>query len=229
MLKMVAIATVADLVALTGENRVITKLGFEGLRQPKSLGLRALIGVSGLVMNRKLSAGDVGFRLGPRLNATGRIDDARAVIELLSSTDTSQAAGIAEKLDRLNSERQRTEDSIVNDILERLEDLPPPEETPMIVAEGESWHQGIVGIVASRVIDRLHRPTLVLSCDSETGKATGSARSIEGFHLLESLETCADILDRFGGHRQAAGCTLAIERIPELRRRLNEYARGVLV
>ena len=228
MLKMVAIATVADLVPLTGENRVFTKLGLEGLRQPKSLGLRALIGVSGLVTNRKLTAGDVGFRLGPRLNAAGRMDDARAVIDLFSSTDSAEASAIAEKLDRLNSERQRTEDSIVNDILERLEDVPPPEEAPMIVAEGESWHQGVVGIVASRVIERLHRPTLVLSCNPETGKATGSARGIPGFHLLESLESCADILDRFGGHRQAAGCTLAIDRIPELRRRLNEYARGVL-
>ena len=229
MLKMVAIATVADLVPLTGENRIFTKLGLEGLRQPKSLGLRALIGVSGLVTNRKLTAGDVGFRLGPRLNAAGRMDDARAVVELFHSADPTHVSGIAEKLDRLNSERQRTEDAIAHDILERCVGLPPPEETPMIVAEGEGWHQGVVGIVASRVVERLHRPTLVLSCDPETGKATGSARSIPGFHLLESLESCADIFDRFGGHRQAAGCTLPIERIPELRRRLNEHACGVLV
>ena len=228
MLKMVAIATVADLVPLTGENRVFTKLGLEGLRKPKSPGLRALIGVSGLVVSRVLTAGDVGFRLAPRLNAAGRMDDARAVIDLFSSTDSAEVSGIAEKLDRLNSERQRVEDAIVNDILERLEDLPAPEESPMIVAEGDGWHQGVVGIVASRVIERFHRPTLVLSCDADTGKATGSGRSIPGFHLLEALESCAEVFDRFGGHRQAAGCTLAIERIPELRRRLNEYARGVL-
>ena len=228
MLKMVAIATVADLVPLTGENRVFTKLGLEGLRQPKSPGLRALIGVSGLVVSRVLTAGDVGFRLAPRLNAAGRMDDARAVIDLFASTDSAEVSGLAEKLDRLNSERQRVEDAIVNDILERLEDLPAPEESPMIVAEGEGWHQGVVGIVASRVIERFHRPTLVLSCDTETGKATGSGRSIPGFHLLEALESCAEVFDRFGGHRQAAGCTLPVERIPELRRRLNEHARGVL-
>ncbi len=228
MLKMVAIATVADLVPLTGENRVFTKLGLEGLRQPKSPGLRTLIGVSGLVVSRGLTAGDVGFRLAPRLNAAGRMDDARAVIDLFSSTDSAEVSGLAEKLDRLNSERQRVEDAIVNDILERLEDLPAPEESPMIVAEGEGWHQGVVGIVASRVIERFHRPTLVLSCDTETGKATGSGRSIQGFHLLEALESCAEVFDRFGGHRQAAGCTLPVERIPELRRRLNEHARSVL-
>ena len=228
MLKMVAIATVADLVPLTGENRVFTKLGLEGLRKPKSPGLRALIGVSGLVVSRVLTAGDVGFRLAPRLNAAGRMDDARAVIDLFSSTDSAEVSGIAEKLDRLNSERQRVEDAIVNDILERLEDLPAPKESPMIVAEGDGWHQGVVGIVASRVIERFHRPTLVLSCDADTGKATGSGRSIPGFHLLEALESCAEVFDRFGGHRQAAGCTLPIEHIPELRRRLNEYARGVL-
>ena len=228
MLKMVAIATVADLVPLTGENRVFTKLGLEGLRKPKSPGLRALIGVSGLVVSRVLSAGDVGFRLAPRLNAAGRMDDARAVIDLFSSTDSAEVSGIAEKLDRLNSERQRTEDAIVNDILERLGDLPSPDEMPMIVEGGEGWHQGVVGIVASRVIERFHRPTLVLSCDAQTGKATGSARSIPGFHLLEAIESCAEVFDRFGGHRQAAGCTVPIERIPELRRRLNEHARGVL-
>ena len=228
MLKMVAIATVADLVPLTGENRVFTKLGLEGLRKPKSPGLRALIGVSGLVVSRVLTAGDVGFRLAPRLNAAGRMDDARAVIDLFSSTDSAEVSGLAEKLDRLNSKRQRVEDAIVNDILERLEDLPAPEESPMIVAEGDGWHQGVVGIVASRVIERFHRPTLVLSCDADTGKATGSGRSIPGFHLLEALESCAEVFDRFGGHRQAAGCTLPVERIPELRRRLNEHARGVL-
>jgi single-stranded-DNA-specific exonuclease len=228
LLKMVAIATVADMVPLVGENRVFTKLGLEGLRDPKNLGLRGLIEVSGLSTKKKLSAGDVGFRIGPRLNAAGRLDDARAVIELFEASTEAEVTRIAGHLDQLNSHRQNTEESIVKQILEKLGDLPGPEETPFIVADGDGWHAGVIGIVASRVIERFHRPTLVLSCDPATGLATGSGRSIRGYHLLEALESTADLFTRFGGHKQAAGCTLPIDRIPELRRRLNEQARGVL-
>ena len=228
LLKMVAIATVADMVPLIGENRVFTKLGLEGLRDPKNMGLRALIGVAGLSTKKKLSAGDVGFRLGPRINAAGRLDDARAVIELFEASSEAEVTRIAGHLDQLNSHRQNTEESIVKHILEKLEDLPRTDEMPFIVAEGDDWHAGVIGIVASRVIERYHRPTLVLSCDPATGLATGSGRSIHGYHLLEGLESAADLFTRFGGHKQAAGCTLPIERIPELRRRLNEHARGVL-
>ena len=228
LLKMVAIATVADLVPLIGENRVFTKLGLEGLRNPKNLGLRALIDVSGLDLNKKLSAGDVGFRIGPRLNAAGRLDDARAVIDLFDARSEAEVSRIAGHLDQLNRQRQRTEDAIVTEIIEKLVDLPGPEDTPFIVASGDGWHAGVIGIVANRIVERYHRPALVMSCDPETGLATGSGRSIPRYHLLEGLESNADLFTRFGGHKQAAGCTLPIDRIPELRLRLNEHARGVL-
>ena len=228
LLKMVAIATVADMVPLIGENRVFTKLGLEGLRNPKNLGLRALIDVSGLDLKKELSAGDVGFRIGPRLNAAGRLDDARAVIDLFDARSEAEVSRIAGHLDQLIRQRQRTEDAIVSEIIEKLEDLPGPEDTPFVVASGDGWHAGVIGIVANRIVERYHRPALVMSCNPETGLATGSGRSISRYHLLEGLESNADLFTRFGGHKQAAGCTLPIDRIPELRLRLNEHARGVL-
>ncbi len=228
LLKMVAIGTIADMVPLTGENRLFAKIGLEGLRRPRNPGLRALLGVAQLSPSRAITTEDVAFRLAPRMNAAGRMDKAKAVIELFAATDAGQAAVIAQRLDDLNSNRQRTEEAIVNEILEALAEIPGPEMMPMIVVEGAGWHPGVIGIVASRIVERYHRPCLVLSCDPETGLATGSGRSIPAFHLLEGLESTAELFTRFGGHRQAAGCTLPIERIAELRARLNAHAGKVL-
>jgi single-stranded-DNA-specific exonuclease len=228
LLKIVAIGTIADMVPLTGENRLFAKIGLEGLRNPRNPGLRALLGVARLSPSRPVTTEDVAFRLAPRMNAAGRMDKARAVIELFGAKDTEQAAAIAQRLDEFNSDRQRTEEAIVNEILESLTEIPPPGTMPMIVVDGAGWHPGVIGIVASRVVERYHRPCLVLSCDPGTGLATGSGRSIPAFHLLESLESTKDLFTRFGGHRQAAGCTLPIERISELRDRLNVHAGKVL-
>ena len=226
LLKIVAIGTIADMVPLAGENRIFAQVGLAGLRRPRNPGLKALIEVARL--NGPIGADDVAFRLAPRLNAAGRMDQARAVIDLFAAPDEPRAASLARRLDQFNSDRQRTEENIVNEVLEALARIPPPADTPMIVVEGEGWHAGVIGIVASRVIERYHRPTLVLSCDSETGMATGSGRGIPGFHLLESLESVRELFTRLGGHRQAAGCTLPVEKIPELRRRLCEHAGRVL-
>ena len=225
LLKIVAIATVADVVPLRGENRVFVKLGLDGLRDPRQPGLRALLRVARV--SAAPSAGDLGFRVGPRLNAAGRMDEARDVVELLSTGDAAEAERLASKLDRLNSERQRTEDGILTQVLEQLGEVPEPSKLPVMVVAGEEWHVGVIGIVASRLVERFHRPALVLSCDQQ-GVATGSGRSIPKFHFLESLESAADLLERFGGHRQAAGCTIAAERIPELRRRLCAFASARL-
>ena len=228
MLKVAAIGTVADVVPLLGENRVFVTLGIKGLRQPRNPGLKALLDVAGFSATRSPTAGDVAFRLAPRLNAAGRMDSAQSVIELLTTGRAERATQIAEKLDRLNTDRQQREDAIVTEVVERLEEIPPPDEAPCIVEAGEAWHAGVIGIVASRIVERYHRPTLILSLDPKQGTATGSGRTIHGFHLLEGLESVSDLFERFGGHRQAAGCTLAIERIPELRRRLSEHARRVI-
>jgi single-stranded-DNA-specific exonuclease len=228
MLKIVAIGTIADLAPLLGENRVIAKVGLEELLRPRHPGLKALLDVSGLSSKRALTAGDIGFRIGPRLNAAGRMDTARSVIDLFEAETLEQAMPIAESLDRLNAERQAAEQAIVDEVVGRLMKAPPTDVAPFIVMYGEGWHAGVIGIVASRVVDRFHRPTFVLSADSETGLAVGSGRSIPGFHLLEALESVSGIFERFGGHKQAAGCTVKIERIAAMTRELNDYAANAL-
>ena len=228
LLKLVAIGTIADVVPLIGENRVFTKLGLDGLRDPRNLGLKALLDTAGFSPAKPPSAGSVAFRVAPRINAAGRMDTAREVVELFTTREPTRAAEIADKLNTLNTERQQTEQAILRAITERLEKIPPPAELPVIVEAGEGWHAGVIGIVASRVVERFHRPTLVLSANPAAGTATGSGRSIPAFHMLEALESTADLFERFGGHRQAAGCTLPIERVPELRSRLNQYGRGIL-
>ena len=228
LLKLVAIGTIADVVPLIGENRVFAKLGLEGLRDPRNPGLKALLDTAGFSAAKPPSAGSVAFRVAPRINAAGRMDTAREVVELFTTREPARAAAIADKLNRLNTERQQTEEAILREITGRLAEIPPPDELPVIVEAGEGWHAGVIGIVASRVVERFHRPTVVLSSNPAQGTATGSGRSIPAFHLLEALESVADLFQRFGGHRQAAGCTLGIERVPELRRRLNEYGRRVL-
>ena len=228
MLMIVAIGTIADLAPLTGENRVFVSLGLRGLSQAKNPGLRALLDVAGLSDKPLPSAGDIGFRIGPRMNAAGRMDTARAVVELFGAADEAAARPIAERLDALNAERQATEEAVVNAILEKLKHAPPPDVTPFLVVDGADWHPGVIGIVASRVVERFHRPTLVLSVDPATGLATGSGRSIAGFHLTDALSSLDGIFERYGGHAQAAGCTLRAERIDELRAGLNDYAANVL-
>ena len=224
MLKIVAIGTVADLVPLVGENRIFVKLGLEGLRNPRNPGLEALLQVAGLREKGAVSAGDVGFRIGPRINAAGRMDSARDVVELFTTRDRARAEALASKLDGLNAERQSAEEAVVEEILEGLGRVPPPDVLPFLVVDGEGWHPGVIGICASRIVERFHRPTLVLSVDPETGLATGSGRSIPAFHLVEALEALAPMFERFGGHKMAAGCTLKAERVPELREALNEHA-----
>lgn len=228
MLKIVAIGTIADLAPLLGENRVIAKVGLEELLSPRHPGLRALLEVSGLSKKAQLGAGDIGFRIGPRLNAAGRMDTARSVIELFEAKTLEEAMPIAESLDRLNAERQAAEQAIVDEVVGRLVHAAPTDVAPFLVMYGEGWHPGVIGIVASRVVDRFHRPTIVLSADSKTGLAVGSGRSIPGFHLLEAMESVSGIFERFGGHKQAAGCTVRIDRIPALTRELNDHAANVL-
>ena len=225
LLKIVCIGTIADIVPLVGENRVIARLGLDGLRLPVNPGLKALIQTAGLD-GKTITAGDVGFRLAPRINAAGRMESAEEVIELFTVAGPERAQQVALKLNRLNSERQNAEKEILSEIDERHRQQPESFTDTFLVLAGEGWHRGVVGIVASRMVDRFHRPALVISCESGTGH--GSGRSIEKFHLLDALTACGDLFDRFGGHASAAGFALPVERIEELRRRLNEYAAARL-
>jgi len=224
-LKVVAIGTIADVVPLLGENRVIARFGLEALRQPSQAGLSALLELSGLA-GKQISAGDVGFRIGPRLNAAGRMENARDVIDLFTLPDPVRTREIAERLERLNRERQRVEEEILRSILAGLEQRADVKDLYTLVLAGEGWHRGVIGIVAQRVAERYHRPALVIGI--EDGVGVGSGRSIKSFHLLDGLTSVSDLFQRFGGHAQAAGFALAVENIPELTRRFEGYARSVL-
>lgn len=226
-LKMVAMATIADAVPLVDENRVMARLGLEGLRKPVNGGLKALMEVSGLAgLGRALSAGDVGFRLGPRINAAGRMDVAKDVIELFTCKDPERCREIAQKLDQLNSERQNEEARIVAEIEAQLAAEPDLTGRFCMVFDGEGWHRGVVGIVASRVVEKTGRPALVVARDGE--EAHGSGRSISALHLLDALESCRELFTRFGGHAHAVGFALPSAQVAELKYRLNEFAQAKL-
>ena len=227
-LKLVAIATVADVVPLTGENRILVKHGLAGLGSVRNPGLRALFEVAGFAPGQAPTAGQVAFRIAPRLNAAGRMADANDVIELLLTEDPQRGAELAARLHSLNRDRQEAEGEIVRLVLDECLAAPVTDQQAALVFAGQDWHRGVVGIVASRLVDRFHRPVFVLDVDPEQGIAQGSGRSVPAFHLLEALESMSDLLLRFGGHRQAAGLTLASGRIPEFRERLNAYAAARL-
>lgn len=227
-LKMAAIATVADVVPLTGENRIIVKCGLQGLSEVRNPGLRALLDVAGFKTGECPTAGQVAFRIAPRMNAAGRMDDARKVIDLFFTRDMAQAAALASELHDHNQNRRDTEQEIVRSIRDLCTDKPVTDCDAALVFSGASWHKGVVGIVASRIVETYHRPVFVLCEDPVTGEASGSGRSIRGFHLLEALESMAGLFTRFGGHRQACGVTLPIDKVGEFRERLNHYASQLL-
>lgn len=225
-LKIVAIGTVADVVPLVGENRTIVKFGLDGLLRPANIGLRALLEISGLKDSKKILSSDVGFRIAPRINAVGRMGGANEVVELFSTDDELMTRSLAEKMNQMNSERQQIEQHILQSIEEQLTRDPHLKEDLCMVLAGEGWHRGVIGIAASKVLEKYYRPTLILAC--EEGVAQGSGRSIKPFHLLHALEKMDDLFTRYGGHSHAVGLALPVERIPELRERLNAYARTVL-
>ena len=224
LLKLVAIATVADVVPLTGENRILVKHGLEGLRENTNVGLKAILKVAGIPEGVAPSARQIGFQIGPRLNAAGRMDDARDVIELFLTQDGNRAAALAEKLDALNKERQETEAAIREQILAECAKVIITDAEAGLVFSAPGWHQGVIGIVAGRLAERYCRPVFVLSEDPETGEAHGSGRGTAIFHLLEAMESMPELFTRFGGHRQAAGCKMPASRVPEFRARFAAYA-----
>jgi len=223
-LDLVAIGTVADIVPLTGENRILVKHGLQQLAQTENLGLRSLLEVCGLA-NSNVDAGKVGFVIAPRLNAAGRLSRASAGVELLITHDAVKARELACFLEEENIQRQTVE----KEILTKAENLIATmdiEEAKVLVLAGDSWHPGVIGIVASRLVDRYYRPVIVISLQDGIGK--GSCRSIPGFDMYNALNQCSDILIQFGGHQQAAGLTVLAENIGKLSERLSAIARQVL-
>jgi len=225
-LKLVAIATIADVVPVTGENRIIVKRGLAGLKSVRNPGLRALLDVAGLTEGATPSSGQIAFRVAPRINAAGRMATATDVIDLFTTEDPERARTLAGQLHNLNQERQAAEAAIVATILEECEKSPVRDDQFALVFSGAGWHRGVVGIVASRIVERFHRPVFVLG--EENGFAQGSGRSIRPFHLLDALESMPELFTKFGGHRQAAGLTMPAENVVDFRRRFGMYAASCL-
>jgi single-stranded-DNA-specific exonuclease len=221
-LKIAAIGTVADIMKLTGENRAIVALGLKDLPKTNNPGLRALMDVS--ECREEMTSYHIGFRIAPRINAAGRMDVARHVIELLEAEDAEEAGRLAHLLDSRNRERQQVQQKITELALFETENI---DRQHFVVVSGQDWHRGVIGLAASKIAERLYRPTIVLS--AENGFAHGSGRTIGDFHLLNALESCADLFEQFGGHAAAAGMTIKVGNIDELRRRLNEHASAILV
>jgi single-stranded-DNA-specific exonuclease len=224
-IKLAALGTVADVVPLRGENRVIAKLGLEQLSQGRhTTGLRALLETAG-VLGQTVTSFHVAFRLAPRINAAGRMSTPDLATRLLLLTDDArhaEAMGLAEQLEAENLRRRQEEAEILTAARRKVDTDPDIGAHAMLVVWGEGWHRGVIGIVASKLVDAYHRPAIVIAVDGDT--AYGSGRSISRFDLLGSLEACGDLFTKFGGHRHAAGLTMEAGRLKELRRRLTDYA-----
>ena len=225
-MKIVAIATIADAVPLTGENRVFASLGLDALRRAVNPGLKALLEVAQISAKRPPTSGEVGFRIAPRINAAGRMDIARDVVELFSVKDPVRARELAAKLDHLNTDRQEEERRILRAVEERFTADPALSDAYCIVIDGEGWHRGVIGITATRIVERYNRPTVVISRDGV--EAFGSGRSLPAFHLLEAIESCSTLFSRYGGHSHACGFAMPSANVAELRTKLDAFARARL-
>jgi len=222
LMGLVALATVCDVVPLLDENRVLGRFGLKALGSTTSPGLRALLEVAGLG-DRQLVAEDVGFQLGPRLNAAGRMANAGRAIEVLLAEDLPTARQRARALDELNLERKRVERELLETALAEARRFEDPERYPVIVVAGQGWHQGVIGIIAARLVDRMNRPALVIGLDGEVGRA--SARSVQGVSILELMHAGAAHMIQYGGHAMAAGCEVRADQVDALREAICDSAR----
>jgi single-stranded-DNA-specific exonuclease len=227
--KIAAIGTLADVVPLVGENRIIAKLGLEMLtRGPHKVGLRALLDASGLT-GKTIDSYHIGFMVAPRINAAGRMSTPDIATRLLLASDDAmadEARALAEQLESENTRRRLEDQDILAKAKKIVETDPEVGSRAVLVVAGEGWHRGVIGIVASKLVDAFYRPAIVLSIDGDI--THGSCRSIPGFNMLGALESCAGLLGRFGGHKQAAGLQLETARIREFRHAINEHAEGIL-
>lgn len=222
-LDLVALGTVADVVPLVNANRILVHHGLKEIATSRRAGIQALVRVAGLE-NGAITSGQVGFKLGPRINAAGRLDDAGTAVELMLTEDPDRAEALAIQLDRANQDRQALERAITAAAMEQAQGR--AERARGLVLFDDGWHPGVVGIVASRVVERFHRPAVVIGMDGETGK--GSCRSIEGFDMYAGLGRCAEHLVRFGGHHHAAGVTIDRARLPAFARAFESEANRQL-
>jgi single-stranded-DNA-specific exonuclease len=224
LLDLVALATVADVVPLVGQNRIIVRHGLRLMADTRWAGLRALLHTTKL-LGKELKAGQMGFIVGPRLNAAGRVGDPMEGLRLLLTDDPQEAAAIAARLEVLNTERQALDQQMLEEALTQVDEQGGTQASGLVLS-GDAWHPGVVGIVASRVVERFGRPTFLVAFDGETGRASG--RSISRFDLHAALVQCGDLLERFGGHHMAAGLTIRRDRLEAFRERFNGIVAGQL-
>ncbi|MDF1545764.1 MAG: single-stranded-DNA-specific exonuclease RecJ [bacterium] len=224
-LDLVALGTAADIVPLVNENRILTNFGLDQISRTTKPGLKSLTFVSGL-MGKDISTGQVVFILAPRINALGRLGDARQAIRLLATKDESIASEIARKLDSENKRRKSIDEGTLKEAMAQMEEVTDLGSDRAIVLAGEGWHQGVIGIVASRLVERHHLPTVMISIKDGVGK--GSARSIPGFHLCEALKKCEHLLIKYGGHKYAAGLSIKQEHVEEFRKTFVEVSNDTL-
>lgn len=218
---LLAVGTVADVMKLTGVNRTLVKAGLGALQSTQRPGLAALIEACGWG-GKEISVENISYGLAPRLNAAGRMDSAADALKLLLCEDAEEAQPLVEHLQEQNTARQKAEQEIADDIIARVNEDATLQRSRVLVVWGEEWHQGVIGIVASRLVERFAKPAIVISF--ENGEGRGSGRSLSGFSLHGAIASCADILIRYGGHDLAAGLSIAPERVEEFRRRVNEWA-----
>ena len=224
-LKLVAVGTIADVADLRGENRLMVKEGLKGLKDARNLGLKALLDKCGL-SGKRVSEGDVGFRVGPRLNAAGRLETADLAVKLFLTESQDEARAIVDRLDKLNAARQKTEELILDQSLAKIRDKTLDRTYRVLVLGSPEWHKGIVGIVASKLKDLFYRPVILFAYSDE--QAYGSGRSIREFSLIDCLDACRSLFTNYGGHRLAVGCSLPWERIPAFRAAVNDQAASRL-
>ncbi len=224
-LELVALGTIADVVPLRGENRILVKYGLQELSRTKRPGLQALIEVAG-IKSKEITPAQVSFILAPRLNAGGRLGEAERGVKLLLAESKEEALPLARSLDEENKKRQQLESRVLDEGVSKIKEEVELKSEKVIILADESWHPGVVGIVASRLVEKFYRPVILIALDEDLGK--GSARSIESFHLFQALKECQELLISLGGHSLAAGLTIARGKIKYLRKRMNEIARSQL-
>jgi single-stranded-DNA-specific exonuclease len=221
-LDLVALGTIADIAPLSDENRALAKFGMLKIKDTNKVGLRALLKIAGL-SGKAITPYEIGFVLGPRINASGRISEASKAVELLITQDEKRATAIAQELDLENQKRQKIEEEILIKASEKVERMDLDKKRFLVLAD-ENWHEGVVGIVASRIVERFYRPTILITLKDNKGK--GSGRSIPGFHLYQALKNCEDHLLGFGGHKYAAGLTINRDSIDKFSDSINEYTQN---
>ncbi len=224
LLDLVAVSTACDIVALTGENRILAHHGINRLNDHPRPGIRAMMGMANV--RKRLSISDLVFTIGPRINAAGRIEHGRQAVELLLARDTGQAEMIGQRVDMNNHQRQELDKAITGQALEAIAEQGHDHDPHSTVVFNPEWHKGVIGIVASRLIEQHYRPTVVLTASN--GHAVGSARSVKGFDVYEAINACADLLDQFGGHKYAAGLTMPLANVDAFRERFEAVVRDTI-